>query len=84
MMHFMDPSAPRRVGDPMKTGDECTAHCVTQETHLDFGLQDDVGISRITQSEDAPKLIRRELANVPNFEFWGLKNHGRGPKISWD
>jgi len=40
--------------------------------HLHFGLEYDMCISCLSNPKYAAKVIRGQVANIPNFEFWRL------------
>ena len=44
----------------------------TEHTNLDFSPQDDVCITRISETKNSAKLLRSEITDVANFEFGGL------------
>ena len=48
------------------------SHGAQDSTYLDFSLQDDVCIARIGKTKYSTKLFHGEVANVTNFELWGL------------
>lgn len=41
-------------------------------TYLDFSPQDDICITRISETKNSAKLVRSEIADVANFKLWGL------------
>ena len=43
------------------------------ETHLDFGLEDDVRVTGVREAEDPSELIRREFSNFQDLELGGLQ-----------
>ena len=47
-------------------------HEALDSTYLDFSPQDDVSITRISETKNSAKLIRSEITDIANFEFGGL------------
>ena len=47
-------------------------HETLESTYLDFSPQDDVCITRVSETKNSAKLIRSEITDVANFEFGGL------------
>ena len=47
-------------------------HEALERTYLDFSPQDDVCITRISETKNSTKLFRSEITDVANFEFGGL------------
>lgn len=47
-------------------------HEALDSTYLDFSPQDDVCITRISETKNSAKLLRSEITDVANFEFGGL------------
>ena len=47
-------------------------HGALDNTYLDFSPQDDVCITRISETKNSAKLLRSEITDVADFEFGGL------------
>jgi hypothetical protein len=56
-------------------------HEALDNTYLDFSPQDDICITRISETKNSAKLLRSEITDVANFEFGGLA-HDRMTVIS--
>ena len=53
-------------------GGEDGRHEALDSTYLDFSPQDDVSITRISETKNSAKLIRSKITDIANFEFGGL------------